>query len=422
MKTTRSKARSSIRATRSSFTSLAPPLIWGNKNRKRTHTLSQSQQVPTPKAISDDDDEDEEGEQDDEDEEDYEGGEDEDEPGSAEEEEGGDYTRTNKRIFDELDKNDQFPQSSFSSVPTAEEDPAGTSSAGSRSPELQNEIPVPDSITICVNFRRGQKPTQDSDTNLRRIKNWPPQSFTYRNGDGFNLLHGRIADFIDGIRAKKEYRGVQWWDTETPYIKSTHSARQAKYVALTPGDFQQLIKNAWRSEYKNSKKDPTTPVAVQVFAYLKDTAFGNEGKTIQRQSRARIEEANRLLSEARTSGGQDYGGRVTQTIYSRDIASRVGEMDDLPPPPPNNPVYRQARQLDARIAEVQQQRATTERNRDVVTVKVLYPGDHWVPIQIDIAEVRTSLGFDLTRIGETTRDPSPPPIARPSVDIVDTDH
>ncbi|KAI9235109.1 MAG: hypothetical protein BYD32DRAFT_438591 [Podila humilis] len=295
------------------------------------------------------------------------------------------------------------------------------------SQEEQDIESMPESITIRLNFRRGQPSSEsENNTKLRRIKSWPPQTFVHGTSDGYNVFLARITDFIDQIRAKKEFRGIQWWSTATPYIKPTHTSRQDKYSPLTPDDFQQRISRAWRSEMSHKKNSSdTTPVEVDIFAYLKDTA-GKDAQTILRQSRSRIEEANRRLNEARIAGTMPIGP-VTQTIYSRELASQVRDQSDEPiPPPPHNPLYTQSRRLDERLAERQQQQqqqqqaATSEGSRDMISVRVVLSGDHWV--QVDMTEIRKALGFDLIRLGETTRDPTPPPVERPATDVVDIQH
>ena len=448
MKRTRSKVFQTVRATRSSSSPLAPLLTPNQLRKKRrritTHTstlqpldstfhqgrTSVSNIHPTDERtvpVQEDQGynaEEEEGDEDDE-ERAIEAEEDEENVDETENRRGS--FADNDSIFQELANNDLFQQiDGADGFPGAEPGLQDAEVASSQESQDEDEIPLPETTSVRINFRCGNpSPPPGTKLDLRGRKNWPPKSFECRIGDGYNLFHARINDFIDQIRAVKEYRGVKWWEDTQPYIKPTVSARQKDFSPIYPEDLQPQLKRALRSIMKYNQKHPekTLPIVLDVYVYLKDTA-GKQMQTVQRQSQKNIEEANQQINQARETGRFDIGP-ITQTVYSRHLASQVAPPSDQSiPPPPNTPLYNQARDLDERIADLQRQRARSQARRDVAKLRLFAPGDpeHWMSVEADVSDLRRVLGFDLVRIGETTRDPAPELPARPTEDVVDIQH
>ncbi|KAF9368468.1 hypothetical protein CPC16_005322, partial [Podila verticillata] len=53
------------------------------------------------------------------------------------------------------------------------------------------------------------------------------------------MFLGHVTDQIEILKEKKpQYQGLQWWDTETPYIQPTRCTRQDKFSPLTREDFE----------------------------------------------------------------------------------------------------------------------------------------------------------------------------------------
>lgn len=342
-------------------------------------------------------------------------------------------TYSNDDIFSQLDDADQLGTRSdgtASDVESVASTRGAPASVHSDQGEPDNDLILPEMIEITVNFRKGQPPAMpvqgnpnaETPRNLRQIKDWPAVSFIYTRGERYNTFLGHVTDQIDILKEKKpQYLGLQWWDSATPYIQPTRSTRQGKFSPLTREDFERKIDRAYRTEASWKKSlNETTKVVVNIFVYLKDTA-SNEGKTLKRQSRVDIEDANRRLNEARAAGNLNIG-QLTQTIYSRELASATQDITQPIPPPPDNPLYRQAQSLDDQLDGIRRRAATGRQSRDIVPVKFLYPDDQWVTMKMDLTEIRRALGFDLTRIGERTRDPEPPVVTRPATDVPDIDH
>lgn len=334
----------------------------------------------------------------------------------------------NDRIFQELEDYDRLNPLQDLDDPL-EEQPIPLDTDGTSSDESQDdgEDNLPEIATIRLNFRRGDpNPPAGAKKDLRSIKNWPQKSFPFRISEGYNMFMARINDYIDQIRAVKEYRGVRWWDGTQPYIRPTVSARQKDFSPIHSDDVQPQLNRVLQSIMKYNNKNPgkeALPFIIDVFVYLKDTA-GKQAQTVQRQSQSNIEEANRRINMAREAGRFDLGA-VEQTLYSRDASLVYGQQADVPiPPPPRTPLYEEARRLDARLAEERRRRATSQASRDIAVVKLYNVGerDHWINMEVDVMDIRRVLGFDLARIGEITRDPVPPPVTRPIEEVMDIQH
>ncbi|KAI1294089.1 hypothetical protein EDD11_008217 [Mortierella claussenii] len=325
----------------------------------------------------------------------------------------------NDRIFQELEDYDRLNPLQDLDDPM-EEQPIPLDTDGTSSDDSQDdgEDILPEVATIRLNFRRGDpNPPVGVKKDLRSIKNWPQKSFPFRISEGYNIFMARTNDYIDQIRAVKEYRGVRWWDGAQPYIRPTVSARQKDFSPILPDDLQPQLNRVLFSTMKYNKKNPgkeALPFTIDVFVYLKDTA-GKQAQTVQRQSQSNIEEANRRINLAQQAGRFNIGP-VEQTLYAREVASEYARQADLPvPPPPRTPLYDEARRLDTRLVEERQRRARSQASRDIAVVKLYNLGerDHWINMELDVMDIRRVLGFDLARIGEITRDPVPPPVMRP---------
>jgi hypothetical protein len=457
-KVTASKApQSNVRPTRSSTITLTPPLTLNPKKRKAVQTLSHiastappsssnkrhatrtahessitsaNRSGPSRMVASEEEEESEESEV---------AGEDE---GSEYEQEGernhGPNTSkpignsnphdsgsvpSNDEIHARLDHEDQFEIPNGESAMNTQNDSEDDSD--DHSSEINDEPPELTEITLY--FRRGEKPVEDPITGKvrspRKLQDWPSCKFIYHRGTGFPVFIGHINVAIDKLKEVKKprYALLQWSVDSAPYIKPSHSAKQLKYPLLTPDDFERKIARAYYNE-KSRLEGSSDPVTVNVFIYLKDTN-PNEGKSVVRPSQSGIEEANRRINEARQQGGANPGP-IEQTIYARDIASSTTLDPNQPiPPPPDNPLYNQARRLDRQIAERREARgAAAQESDNIATIMVLQAHDVWVPYSMDITDLRRVLGYDLTRIAERTRDPDPPPVIPPTLDFEDTEH
>lgn len=455
----------SSRSTRSSFSSLAPPLIKNPRKKRRTHSphppapplsssttptptsrrpppppISRSGRLSRPRTpapatthhhptIEDDEDDDEASSNSNSSDSDSsnivssEGDDDNvDEEGEGSELGSGPNTPrrppSNDEVFAQMDEDDLYGTRDADSL-----------SSGSEKDEDEYSDNLPDVTQITLNFRKGQPPctsTVDQDAepkNLRRIKDWPAVDIIHNRDDEFDLFLGRIKGNLALLRKKSEKnKALRWWDTETPYIQPNHSKRQAEFAPLTPDDFEIKIAHAYHAEVARERlAKKRFPVRVHVYIYLRDPV-GEGSKTLKRQKQVEIEEANRLINEARAAGTLNIGN-VTQTLYARKLASSTTRKDDDPiPPPPDNTLYRQTANLDNRLADLRRRREADEQeSQDIVPLKVRL-GDQWVTIPIDITEIRKALGFDLVRIGETTRDVLTEPIAAPDIDVPDTEH
>lgn len=320
---------------------------------------------------------------------------------------------SNEEIHNRLDQEDQFGNPSGESALNTRND-LDEDSSDDQGSETSDELP--EFAEITLHFRRGDKPVEDPVTGKvrspRKLHDWPSSKFIYHRGTGFLVFLAHINGAIDKLKEVKRprYALLEWSATNTPYIQPSHSSKQLKYPLLTPDNFETKVARAYHTE-KSRLQGTSNPVTVNVFVYLKDTN-PNEGKTIVRPSQLGIEEANRQKNETRRAGTLNVG-HIEQTLFARDIASLTSLAPDQPiPPPPNNHLYNQARQLDRQLAERRESSApVSQERRDTVTIQVLLNG-HWIPYSIDIAGIRESLGYDLTRIGKGLEIPILPQYSR----------
>lgn len=304
------------------------------------------------------------------------------------------------------DLDDQF----FSHAPESTPDSIQEDEA-----DVFNSETLPDSITITLNFRRGEPLGA-----LRQIKGWPAPTWNHAKEDGFGLLIGRITNGITQLKAlKPENKGLIWPDS-VPYVQPTNSTKQRGYIPVYEDDYSEVLAKAWNSERKrlgNSSGD----ISVKLYVYLRDT--GVTSQTIQRASKKIIEEAHRLINSAKASSAKKIG-KFTQAFLSRDIAAGV-----VPHPQegtieiPNNPVYTQAARLDERAEqeEDQQQQIINHDNGEYRTVRMLMFDNQWTRVRFHIKDLRQALGLpnmDITDLLQRPMDPPP----RPSPDVPDYDH
>ena len=405
------------RSTRASNSPLTPPLAREPRKKRRIDTHSQ---IPQPAQDEDEHevDSDDSGSNDgDKDDGDYnDDGGDEHEGGKRSDQVGNSSPEglpSNDDIFASMDRTDQFGDLNSDTNQDDDED-------------IDLDV-LPEVTNIVLNFRKGQPPCvaidgqAEESKNLRKIKDWSPVQIQYKRGDGFDIFLGYIKSKITDLKRKSDKdKDLQWFDSETPYVQPNHSTRQTKFSALTPEDFETKVAHAYHAEVARERvSSKRFSIQVHVYVYLKHSSDGT--KTLKRPSQLGIEEANRKISEARAAGTLNIGD-IGQVLYARDLASSTTSNYDQPiPPPPNNALYRQANEIDSRSAALRQQRsASSLGSRNIVQVKARITD--WEIVELDLTEIRRALGFDLTRIGETTRDPTPPPVPEPTVDMPDLDH
>ncbi|KAF8956858.1 hypothetical protein BGZ46_002305 [Entomortierella lignicola] len=303
----------------------------------------------------------------------------------------------NDQLFAELDRQDQLREVIDLNEQHDNEQALHDTNDDTSSLDSQDDVlePIPDEMKIQLNFRRGNpKVAPGEKLHLRSISKWPPKSLC-------------IPEAMATMSS--------WPGLTTALIKSGPiSNSKASSGGTILG----------QATYRKNNPRVKTPIEIEIYAYLKDITV-KQTRTIQRQTRGAIEDANRRINEARQAGRLSMGP-ITQTMFSRDLASRVGGLDEDQPiqPPPDTPLYNQSRLLDERLAEVDRQDATLRRRHDRARINLYAPGcqDHGVIYDMDIGDLRKALGFDLSRIRQTTRDLTPPPIPRPREDVPDTDH
>ncbi|KAF8925124.1 hypothetical protein BGZ58_001116 [Dissophora ornata] len=241
--------------------------------------------------------------------------------------------------------------------------PPATALSSSPSPppqtrQGQNNIEIPDTISLEINLRYGV-PLKQS-----RIRGgWPAAviwTFQWDKDDLESLIHN-----VRRRATQDAAKDFEWPLNQPLYLKPNRNAPQANYLPLDPGDYEEKLRRAWRSEAKQLS-DPTKTI-LKVFAYLTDptnrpqTTSGGQD-VIRRTSKARIQASTEYIQNAVNNGHLQELGAMATAHLARHFAKRPPVSTNDPPVLPQTATFRQVQHLDDETAALRQ-RNTAEREK-----------------------------------------------------------
>ncbi|CAO3568840.1 unnamed protein product [Mortierella alpina] len=285
----------------------------------------------------------------------------------------------------------------------------------------------PANMTIKLHFRRGEPLGS-----LRSIRDWPSPMFTLRKSDSYRALMTLLQQHIDELRAKKpENRGLVW-PNMTPYVQPTSSTNQQHYRPISAENYDLVLAAAWRAERR--RLGAGADIIVKMYVYLKDTAKSTSSFQRSVQAQPRVEEANRASNMDRNVGDIPLAGlhhelrqiHETLALLATRIASGPVQPDRgdhiaVPQSAPNRPAELTD---EERIGDRSRQATDPAPQERHGMIRIKLFSDQWVPVMIDIGDMRRALGltlFDISGRGEQQLDPSPRAPLGPEY-VIDLDH
>ncbi|KAF9283095.1 hypothetical protein BGZ68_005581 [Mortierella alpina] len=309
-------------------------------------------------------------------------------------------------------------------TPVAEPDAA---SVGADQDPDSDSTSFPAFMTIKLHFRRG-KPLGY----LRSIREWPSPTFTLQKSDTYEVLMAHIQQHLDELKARKPENRSLVWPEPTPYVQPTNSTNQQHYRPINAENYEVVLAAAWHAERRRLGAE--ADILVKMYVYLKDTA-AKPTPSIQRarNAQARVEEANSFNAvdgnvEDVAPAGLYHELRqihvalalLTARITSGPVQPEEREGNEVP----RNDPHPQAGHLGGQRTQVHEKEASgpvLQQQHEMIRIKL---NDHWVPVMMDIGDIRKALGFpplDLRGYGD--QEVNPPSRAPAGPDhVIDLDH
>lgn len=291
-----------------------------------------------------------------------------------------------------------------------------------------NAYPIPDSISVRVNFRCGERHTQP-----RARKTLPqPVVWDYKwNCDNIDVLCSRIKGITNGLPRFK------WPDDSQLYLKPNHHAGQDNYKALDEETCDLKLKLAWKNEARRQKS--SEGIVTDLFVYLADTGAGvgtngrtggpsvGTGEVFRRATMLRTKAATARLNKEIQEGHMEQVGGMEETYLGTHFARRepVPENERIILPNTSR-AFQQIRTLDAE-SEIHNRRTEADniaRQQLFKTVRVRV-GTVVFPIEVHVVDFKNVLELpDMNLNGLPNfraRDESDE-LEGPAVDMPDEDH
>ncbi|KFH64912.1 hypothetical protein MVEG_04032 [Podila verticillata NRRL 6337] len=290
-----------------------------------------------------------------------------------------------------------------------------------------SQYQVPDSISIRVSFRCGERHMQP------RARKALPQPVVWDfkwDCDNINVLCSRIRGITNGLQRFK------WPDDSQAYLKPNHNAGQDSYKALDEETCDLKLKQAWKNEARRQKR--SEGIVVDVFVYLAEDGTGagtqgqaggpsiGTGEVFRRATMIRTKAAEARLNKEIEQGRLAPLGAMTKAHLSRHYARRgVPEENELLAVP-NTRTFSQLAGLDVESERLNSRTEVENAARQELFKKVrVRVGTVVFPIEVHVVDIKDLLelpDMNLNCIPNFRDNVSDNELEPPTVDMPDEDH